>query len=340
MAESQQAEDTQQPTPTTGSQAKEGKPSPCIIVQGGGYCAKISEHHLAKEYEQVTKKSAKDGYTILMNGGSAVDAVEAAVRVFEDSEYFNAGRGSSLNCFGEVECDAMIMDGHEMKTGAVMTVGRFLNPVSLSRKVMDESKHCALSAEGALEFARMINFPFCNPRELKGKNPNQNINVSNPEYDDFKKNRYMGEAVLETGDTVSAVAMDVNGHLACATSSGGIAGKLKGRVGDVPLVGCGGYANEYGAATTTGDGECIMKMTLARDVVYNMESGKDAQVSAEEALNRMKTRVNGNGGVIAINKDGKFGKACNTTDMVWASVEERKLEFGMNPAEILGTEQV
>jgi beta-aspartyl-peptidase (threonine type) len=101
-----------------------------------------------------------------------------------------------------------------------MTVGRFLNPVSLSRKVMDESKHCALSAEGALEFARMINFPFCNPRELKGKNPNQNINVSNPQYDDFKKNRYMGEAVLETGDTVSAVAMDVNGHLACATSSG------------------------------------------------------------------------------------------------------------------------
>jgi beta-aspartyl-peptidase (threonine type) len=211
-------------------------------------------------------------------------------------------------------------------SGAVMAVRRFINPVKLARKVMDDGVHCALSGDGALEFAREINFPICNPKELKEKNPNQKLDINNQDYQDYVHYRYAGEPLQESWsrDTVSAVAMDDNGHLACATSSGkphalnvifakiekttrtttkvtsttlitlinptallqqrvqhysflssgGIAGKRKGRVGDVPLVGCGGYANKHGAATTTGHGESIMKMTLARDVVYRMENAE------------------------------------------------------------------
>ena len=335
MAEPQEAEVKETPAIGKG----EGDKSKCrIIVQGGGYSSKISEHPLAEEYEKVTTTAAKTGYNVMMTCGTAVDAVEAAVSVFEKSTLFNAGRGSALNNFGEVECDALIMDGKTMNTGAVMAARRFINPVQLARKVMDESVHCALSGDGALEFAREIGFTIHDPEELKGENPNQKlrkgIGLDKNNYNDFVRYRNYGEPPKESksGDTVCAVAMDDKGYFACAMSSGGIPGKLKGRVGDVPLVGCGGYANENGAAATTGHGESIMKMTLARNVVYNMENRLNAQKSSQKALDEMKKHVDGRGGVIAIDKDGNFGIAFNTEDMVWASIKDGELKFSMAPA--------
>ena len=348
MAESQEAEVKE----TSAIGKGEGDKSKCrIIVQGGAYSSRICEHHLSEEYERVTKTAAQTGYNVMMEGKTAVDAVEAAVSVFEGSEYFNAGVGSALNNFGEVECDAMIMDGKRINTGAVMALSRFLHPVRLARKVMDDGRHCALSGDGALEFAREIGYNsfICNPKKLKGQNPNQTLNIDIENYETFASHRYNGEPVQESQfgetdgneplqesqsyDTVSAVAMDAQEHLACATSSGGMAGKRKGRVGDVPLVGCGGYANEVGTATTTGNGEAIMKLTLARKVVYSMEQGTNAKESSQKALNEMFSNkiIKCKGGVIAIDKDGNFGIAFNTEVMVWASIKDGDLKFGMYP---------
>ena len=329
MAESPDADVKETP----GIEKGEGDKSKCrIIVQGGGYSSKISEHHLLEEYKSVTTEAATTGYSIMMSGGTAVDAVEAAVSLFEESDFFNAGRGSALNCLNEVECDAMIMDGDTMDTGAVMAARHFIHPVRLARRVMDDKVHCALTGDGALEFAREKGLQIDNPEELIGENPNQKIHVCNQDFGKFVAYRYYGEPVKESQscDTVSAVAMDDKGNLAFATSSGGIAGKRKGRVGDVALVGCGGYANDKGAAATTGHGESIMKMTLARNVVYIMENGLNAQESAKKALKEMKERVNGRGGVIAIDKQGNFGIDFNTTVMVWASMKDGELDFRMD----------
>ncbi|XP_028401561.1 isoaspartyl peptidase/L-asparaginase-like isoform X2 [Dendronephthya gigantea] len=194
--------------------------------------------------------------------------------------------------------------------------------------IMQESKHCALSGEGALKFAKEKKFPVFDPQDLIAPRA-ECLNVKYPDYEAYVNHHYKGEPLMECQDTVSAVAMDANGHFACATSTGGIAGKYKGRVGDAPLVGCGGYANEYGAATTTGEGESIIKVTLAREVVYMMQHGIDAQESAENAVSKMEQRVGGYGGVIAIDKRGRFGKAFNTTQMIWTSIKNNQMESGM-----------
>ncbi|XP_028392653.1 isoaspartyl peptidase/L-asparaginase-like [Dendronephthya gigantea] len=264
------------------------------------------------------------------NGGSAVDAVEAAVRVLEDNEYFNAGYGSALNNDGEVECDAMIMNGSALSTGAVISGRYFRNPVSLAKKIMNDTHHCALSGEGALNYAIEQGFPICDPNQLITKRA-RDSQIRYSDFVDYVRFR-LGHPVQ---DTVSAVARDANGRFACAVSTGGIAGsRLKGRVSDAAIVGCGGYANEHGAATTSGQGEYLMKMTLAREVVYMMESGMNAQVAAENALRKMRNRFQvseGLGGVIAIDKDGNVGKACTTDYMGWASVNGDRMANGLNP---------
>ncbi|CAB3981311.1 isoaspartyl peptidase L-asparaginase-like [Paramuricea clavata] len=173
------------------------------------------------EYKRATKESARKGYDILMNGGTAVEAVEAAVRDLENNEYFNAGYGSLLNNDGEVECDAMIMEGHTLRYGAVISGRHFKNPVSLSKIIMYESSHCALSGDGALQFAQRKGFPKCDPGELISELAREKVKVSYEDYLGYVK-YYYGSKPLgkETHDTVSAVAMDTYGHLACAMSTG------------------------------------------------------------------------------------------------------------------------
>ncbi|XP_028401850.1 isoaspartyl peptidase/L-asparaginase-like [Dendronephthya gigantea] len=308
--------------------------TPRIIVQGGAYTLG-GLNVFRQQFLDGIREAAKVGYARLVtDNGTAVDAVEAAVCYLEDNPYFNAGYGSFLTEKKEVECDAMIMDGKKMSAGAVITVSHFRHPVSLSRKIMDESSHCALSGEGALEFARSKNFPTLeDPNELKAPT-SLNMVIQHHNFDKFVEYHYAGKPMIDSNneghDTVSAVALDANGNFACAASTGGIPGKLKGRVGDVPMIGCGGYANEYGAATTTGHGERLMKMTLAREVVYNMERERSAQISAEEALSRMFNRVEGHGGVIAIDKNGEFGKSFNTDVMIWATVKDGELNYGLD----------
>ena len=320
--------------------------SPMIIVQGGFYRKLPTDKK--EQYKAATVKAAQAGYVKLMENGTAVDAVEAAVRVLEDDELFNAGFGSSLNNDGEVECEAMIMEGHTLKSGAVISGRHFRNPVSLAKVIMEKSNHCALSGNGALKFANEQNFPTSSPDELVSEKIR--ATVSNRDFRKWQKFYMTDKSIAEDSqsdddhreeqdsstDTVSAIALDVHGHFACAMSTGGASGKLKGRVGDAPMVGCGGYANKTGAATVTGFGESIIKVTLAREVVFNMEKRQDAQKSAEDGLQKLKKEpVKSRGGVIAIDKDGNFGKHFTTKMMAWARIKDNEIEYGMEENEVL-----
>lgn len=285
-------------------------------------------NHFITACTEGIQQAVRSGHEILRKGGTAVEAVEKAVSSLEDNRNFNAGHGAVLNEKGEVECDAMIMDGASMDTGAVMTVRHFSNPVSLAKRVMTETPHCALNTQGALSFARKIGFPILDdPMELVTEQAKMKGNA----YSKFHTAVHChigGRSTEECHDTVGAVAMDANGHLACATSTGGLPAKMQGRIGDSSLVGCGGYANEYAGCSTTGHGESLMKMTLAREAVYNIENGDNAQVSAEKAIARMEKRIDGHGGLIVIDREGNFGKAFNTKKMAWATIKDNVLKYG------------
>ncbi|XP_046858312.1 isoaspartyl peptidase/L-asparaginase-like [Xenia sp. Carnegie-2017] len=299
--------------------------TPCIIVHGGAWA--IPDH-----YREVCcsgiQEAVKAGYTCLKNGESALNAVEKAVNCMEDNPNFNAGHGSVLNELNQVECDAMIMEGRTLNSGAVMAVNHFSNPVSFARKIMERTPHCALDSKGALSFAKKINFPILeDPLELVTSQAKSRENF----YGNYENaiEGHIGKSTQDYHDTVGAVAMDETGCIACATSTGGLPAKMQGRIGDSPLIGCGGYANEYGGCSTTGHGESMMKITLAREVIFNIEKGKNAQVSAEEAIEKMKNRLDGHGGVIVIDCHGNFGKAFNTEKMAWARIKDNVLEYGV-----------
>ncbi|HWH76087.1 MAG TPA: isoaspartyl peptidase/L-asparaginase, partial [Candidatus Binatus sp.] len=214
--------------------------SPSIIVHGGA--GPIRDDSLAARLDGC-KAAALAGWKILEAGGSALDASEAAVVVLEDHPLFNAGTGSTLNSLGKVETDAAIMSSESLRAGAVAALSGIKNPISLARRVLEDGRHVMLAGAGALEFARAMGFPEYSPESLIVES---------------EKQRWQSKH-----GTVGCVAFDMNGKIAAATSTGGIFDKLPGRVGDSPLLGCGTYANEYGAVSCTGQGEAIMRLVLA-----------------------------------------------------------------------------
>src|SRR6476620_118294 len=218
--------------------------TPSIIVHGGA--GPIKDDSLEPRLAGC-EKAALAGWQIIAHGGAALDAVEAAVVGLEDNPLFNAGTGSTLNSLGKIEMDAAIMEGHSLRAGAVAAVSGVKNPVKLARRVLAHGRHIMLAGEGALLFARQIGFPECAPESLVVES---------------EKKRWQSKH-----GTVGAVAFDSAGRLAVATSTGGIFNKLPGRVGDSPLICCGTYANGYGAASCTGQGEAIIRLVLAKRAV-------------------------------------------------------------------------
>ncbi|XP_028415631.1 isoaspartyl peptidase/L-asparaginase-like [Dendronephthya gigantea] len=296
-----------------------------IIVHGGLYNRLLKEKGLMGIFMKGIEEAAKKGYQFLEDGGTAVDAVEAAVRHLEEDVNFNAGRGSFLNSKNKVECDAMIMDGKTLEAGAVMAVRHFQHPVMLSRAVMEKSEHCVLCADGAYEFAQSKGFASIldDPDDLivlEGDEEKNEISMLRP--------GVVG-GLDQYSDSVAAVAIDSKGNFACAMSTGGTPKKLKGRVGDVPLIGCGGYANDYATAAACGHGESIIKMTLAKEIVYNIERGQNAQEAARNAVERMNSedRVTKFAGVIAIDKQGNMGIETNATFMPWVSIRNGEMDW-------------
>ncbi|XP_075454175.1 isoaspartyl peptidase/L-asparaginase isoform X1 [Ascaphus truei] len=293
---------------------------PVIVVHGG---AGVIVKEYEERYRSGVKRAALKGYDLLKQGGSALTAVEEAVVVMEDDSNFNAGYGSVLNEEGEVEMDAIIMDGKNLATGAVSAVRCIANPIKLARLVMEKTDHVLLTANGAALFAKAQGVP-----EVPGEKL-----ITERSKERWRKNIESNSNPVATQvglGTVGAVAIDSEGNLACATSTGGISNKMVGRVGDSACVGSGGYAdNIVGATSTTGHGESIMKVILARLILYHMEQGKTPEEAADAGLNYMKTKVEGLAGVIVINNSGDWTARFSTKQMTWAAVKEDKLQFGI-----------
>lgn len=292
-----------------------------IIVHGGAGGWSLSE---ARRLEAITAcaEAAAAGRSLLLDGGSALDAVEAAVRILEDCPVLDAGRGSYPNADGNVEMDALIMDGRDLGMGAIAAIQRVRHPVSLARRVMEESGHNFLVGGGAEAFADSIDFPRCSVEELL---------VNDLHIEEFSTSDKLNSAVAAMGDTVGAVAMDASGNLAAATSTGGTANKLAGRVGDSPLVGSGAYADNWTAAVSaTGYGEALMRVVISKRVCDFVGTGLSARSACESAIRVLEERTGGEGGLIAVDARGQVGWAYNTQAMPYAyAIDDNEVVTGI-----------
>ena len=273
---------------------------PVIVVHGGAWFIPETRR---EAFIDGCRQAAKAGWAHLIAGGSALDAVEAAVRVMEDDPTFNAGRGSHFNRSGDVETDAIIMDGATLNLGAVASVQGVQNPVNLARLVMERSSHNLIVGAGAQAFAREMGMSLVEPAAMMGTP------------------RIAGWSPPEEADTVGAVALDASGNLAVAASTGGTADKWPGRVGDSPLVGCGAYAdNASGAASATGHGEKLMRIVISKTACDYLAAGRPAQEAADAAIRLLYGRVDGYGGIILVDRHGQIGLAHNTPNMAYAYI--------------------
>jgi beta-aspartyl-peptidase (threonine type) len=282
-----------------------------IVVHGGAW--KIPRD-MEKPCLEGVEKATEVAMNCLLNDSSALDAVEAAVKCMEDNPTFDAGVGSVLNAEGEIELDAAIMDGLTLNAGAVAAVRNIRNPISLARRVMEDSNHVFLVGEGANKFAALHGFEKFDGLIIKR------------ELDRWKKLREKYKGTMrfsDENDTVGAVAIDVHGNIVAATSTGGIPFKLPGRVGDSALIGCGLYAdNRVGGVSASGHGESIIKMALSKVVCELLGKGLTAQKAAEEGVKRLEMKINGRGGVIVLDKKGNVGISYNTPKMARAYMTE------------------
>ncbi len=287
--------------------------SPVLVVHGGAWAI---PNEMVNAHIEGVRKAIAAGWQVLERGGTALDAVEAAVVIMEDDETFDAGRGSFLNREGRVQMDALIMDGATLRAGGVGCVERIRNPVRAARKVLSESPHVYFVADGAERFAAEHGIELCRNEDLIIPREVQRLKEYQAHLADQNANLF---APTISHDTVGAIALDVNGNIAAATSTGGTLNKAPGRLGDSSLIGCGCYAdNECAAASTTGWGEPIMKLVLAKWAADRVRSGSMPDWVAKEAMSHLEERVNGHGGIILLDPEGRFGVAHNTPRMAWA----------------------
>ena len=284
---------------------------PSIIIHGGAWDIPPELH---KAHKQGVRYAVDAGWRVLDGGGSALDAVEAAIVTMEDDETFDAGRGSFLNAEGQVELDAGFMDGAGLQVGAVAGVQFIRNPIRLARSVMEKSEHVLLIGPGAQRFAHKLGFSPCDLTDLAV--PREFERWQRFLYDHTYSAR---QTFARPQDTVGCVALDQSGHVASGTSTGGTPNKMPGRVGDVPMVGCGFYADdELGGASCTGWGEAIAKVILARLALHHLQDLGDPHAAAQESIRVLADKVDGVGGVIMLSPDGRPGWHHNTPCMAFA----------------------
>lgn len=264
---------------------------PTLIVHGG---AGADPAEGREELRAGIREAVLAGWTVLSAGGRALDAVEHAVRSLEAHPRFNAGRGAVLNTAGAIELDASIMEGDRLRAGAVGAVARIAHPVTLARRILEDGRHVLLVGEGALAFARQAGLPECDPAELITE-------------------RQMRRYRERSAGTVGAVALDLHGTIAAATSTGGLAGQLPGRVGDSALIGCGTYAEStIGGVSSTGDGEAIIRVVLARRALDILKAVDDPTHAAQVALDVLVQEGKGQEGLILLDWRGRVGWAHST----------------------------
>ncbi|HSA90927.1 MAG TPA: isoaspartyl peptidase/L-asparaginase [Burkholderiales bacterium] len=279
--------------------------TPVIAIHGGAGVLRADKP--GARHRAVLKRALEIAYECLLQK-TAVDAVAAAVVVLEDSPLFNAGRGSSFNADGEIEMDASIMDGATLRAGAVAAVRRIRNPVLAARAVMDKSRHVLLAGSGAERFARKQGLQF---------EPAQYFHTG-------KRLRALRKRLVSYHGTVGAVALDANGNLAAATSTGGYTGKLPGRVGDSPLVGAGTYADNRACAVSgTGLGEAFIRAAVAYDACARMRYGGATLAAAAAAALKAVAALGADGGLIAVDRRGNIAMPFTSEGMFRACIDRR-----------------
>jgi L-asparaginase / beta-aspartyl-peptidase len=294
---------------------------PVLVVHGGGWAI---PDDMVDAHLNGIRAALAAGWRELERGGPALDAVEAAVRVMEDDEAFDAGRGSFLNRDGRVQLDALIMDGATLRAGGVGCVERIRNPIHVARIVLEDSPHVYFVGPGAERFAEEHGVPLIANEEL----------VIGREVERLRRVQAQGESPADvfsaSHDTVGAVALDHKGNLAAATSTGGTLNKTPGRVGDSSLIGCGCYAdNQSAAVSTTGWGEPIMKLVLGKWTADRVVAGAPPQQAASEAISYLRRRLSGHGGIIVLDGQGRLGIAHNTPRMAWGFATSEQQASGI-----------
>ena len=291
-----------------------------IAIHGGaGTLVKgMMTTELEKQYKAALKEALDAGYSVLENGGTSVEAVEKAVIVLEDSHLFNAGKGAVFTADETHEMDASIMDGKNLNAGAVSLISGIKNPISLACDVMQKSEHVFLAGEGAMQFAKMNNFT---------------IEPASYFYDDFRHKQWLEIKDTDSFEldhtkkkdskfgTVGAVACDIDGNIAAATSTGGMTNKRFGRVGDSPMIGAGNYANNKTCAIScTGSGEFFIRGVVAYDVACLIEhKGMSLLEASNEVIHKRILEIGGDGGLIAVDSKGNVAMPFNTEGMYRAT---------------------
>lgn len=291
--------------------------APITIVIHGGAGALAPGRYTPEEetaYKAKLTEALNAGYAVLEEGGAALDAIDAAIVLMEDSPYFNAGKGAVFTREGKNELDSSIMDGATLNAGAVAGVTRVKNPIRLARAVMENSEHVMFAREGAEEFAKEQGLEFVKPKYF---------------YTEYRWNAYKEALKREKREkesslpadfkygTVGAVALDANGDLAAGTSTGGMTLKQYGRVGDSPIIGAGTYAdNKSCAVSSTGWGEYFIRLTIARDICAQVEyAGASVEEAANDMIHNRLQSMGADGGVIALGPDGSYAMTFNSAGM-------------------------
>lgn len=312
---------------------------PTVLVHGGA--GKIAEGVIPSKLNGV-KMAAHIGYETLLSTGDVVSAVEEAVRSMETNGAFNAGYGSVLNWEGDIQMDAAIMNGSDLNAGCVSLITDILHPISLARCVMEKTRHVYLAGRDAMIFAAENNFTLLPEGALITNESKQaledyknSINGGVTEFDfqsiSIKNGLTDGMETFGSPGTVGAVAIDANGNVAAATSTGGITGKMPGRIGDSPILGAGTYAdNAAGSVSATGHGESIMRFNVASRILALVKyEGLTAQEATSKVLDEMRERFNQTAGVISIDHQGNLGIYFTSQHMPWAYQTSNELHYGV-----------
>lgn len=299
---------------------------PTLLIHGGAGVIQRRQFtpQRMQAYLDALSAIAAAGQAVLLSGGSAVDAVAEAVRLLENNPLFNAGDGSVLTTLGTIEMDAAIMDGRDQSAGAVTCVSRLKNPVLAAKAVMQHSPHVCFAGEGAEAFAAQRGLALIDSQTLI--RPERLAQLEKMRQNNLISLDHDGENALASDHnpireddkygTVGAVALDVHGNVAAATSTGGLTNKAVGRVGDTPIIGAGCYADSLCAVSTTGIGEAFMRGVVAHDIAARMRyGGQDLQTAAQNAVQTTLSNVGGEGGLIAIDREGNFALPMNTAGM-------------------------
>ena len=294
------------------------KPRTALVIHGGA--GVIERSALSADDERAIRadldRALDAGNAVLSNGGAALDAVQAVIEVLEDSPRFNAGKGAVFNAKGRHELDASIMEGHTQRAGAIAGVTTVRHPIQLARAVMEHSKHVMLAGEGAEAFADT------RPEIVRVRNDWFDTDVRRQQLEKAqaaeKAEAVSGVPAMPGGyfGTVGAVALDAHGHIAAATSTGGMTNKRWGRVGDSPIIGAGTWADGRCGVSGTGWGEFYIRFAVARDICARVAyRGDTLATAAEDVVNRIVPAAGGDGGAIALDADGNIAMPFNTSGM-------------------------